>query len=241
MPSPTPFWYRDLGYIGLPPIGTPPNRDGTSRLVTTYFLYPSPPARGAAYVFADGRIIWIEYVGTPINSTGYLQQWLSETGLGLIGDLATRPSGDSPGRLYVPNLGANLPPTAWRDATIRPYVPPGYGVCMDTQGPSGDREVPLVDMLAALPPDAAALLEGAPAAPTGLSDEEFRCPSLSVADARTLDKVLQEAGIPHDDALSGFFLNYFVDLDGGGPETLRVNLWFEPLLPDGSVGCSGCG
>jgi hypothetical protein len=55
------------------------------------------------------------------------------------------------------------------------------------------------------------------------------------ADARRLDAVLRAAGFEQDG------LMYHTVLDRPEAGTWWLNVWYEPILPDGTITCSNCG
>ena len=70
------YSYRDVGFIGLPPRGATPS-DPTAALnsLRSFFRPGGLPYKGAAFLYADGRLIWNEYFGEAYSrSTGWLEQ-----------------------------------------------------------------------------------------------------------------------------------------------------------------------
>lgn len=252
-PTPTPELidrsYRDVGYIGLPPPDAIPSDPSRTELVET-FLHPGgPPYKGAIFLYADGRLIWNEYYGLGFaRSTGWLEQRLTVDGIELVRELAIQgPDGGMANRLDPVQLPDRLPASAWADETIRPYVPSRYGACLianDGTGTVGsDLDVTLTEKLDVLPPEVAELLrnrEPVPKAGDAYGDL-FDCLGLTTAQARQLDAALREAGFDQDEWRNEYLLEYHLDLDGDGPGTATIAIWFEPVFPDGTITCSNCG
>lgn len=243
---PIDYSYRDVGFIGLPPPGATPSSPNTGELVETYWISGSLPFDGAAYLYADGRLIWFEYPGD--QSTGYLEQRLTPEGVELVQALATRwrPHGTEVRSLDPRHLPDLLPVGAWADITARPYVPSGFAACLSVSDPwhfFEDRAVDdLSEKMAMLPPAAADLLRYRAAVPSDdYGEPSFHCLGLTTEDARRLDAALRDAGLEQDEWRNRYLLEYHVDLDGDSPETWRLNVWFEPILPDGTIGCTSCG
>jgi hypothetical protein len=96
-------------------------------------------------------------------------------------------------------------------------------------------------MLDSLPPAAADLLRERSPVPATAYDGTLNCLGLDLADARRLDAALREAGFEQDEWRNRYILQYYLMLDRpeGGPWNLEV--WFEPILPDGTITCSSCG
>lgn len=236
--------YRDVGFIGLPPPGATPSTPSTGELVETYWISGSLPFDGAAHLYADGRLIWFEYYEE--QSTGYLEQWLTPEGVELVQALATRwrPHGIEVMWLdprYLPN---RLPASAWADMTIRPYVASGYAACLMVSNAAGTFEdsIPFAtvsEKLAMLPAATAELLRDR--ATVSGYEGPFHCLGMTTQDARLLDAALGDAGLAQDEWRNTYLLEYHIDLDGDGPETLQLNVWFEPILPDGTISCTSCG
>jgi hypothetical protein len=249
-PQATDVSYRDIGFIGLPPPEATPSTAATTTLVASYRLPrrgDGPFYRGAGYLYADGRLVWIEYLEKPPQSTGYLQQWLTETGIDLV-DEAAFDMTEVPDRLEVSRLVDVLPASAWRDSTIRPYVPRAFGVCLfiaDAEDPfrAGTPTAPFADRLEWLPREASRILSGnvAPARSVSYENVVEYCRNLSVEDARALDAALRDGELQQDAWRGSSLLNYYLDIDGDGPETWLLHVWFEPVLPDGYIECTSCG
>jgi hypothetical protein len=200
------------------------------------------PYRGQVFLYADGRLIWNEYFDQ--GSTGWLEQRLTAFGIELVQALATEPFDDQPRKLDPAQLPNLLPDRAWADETVRPYVPSGFAACLfvsDPEHPFDTPSVPLSEALAMLPTDASDLLRDRASVPTEIPNDPFDCRGMNVADARRLDAALRDADLEQDEGRNGSLLEYHVDLDGDGPETWWVNVWFEPILPDGTITCSSCG
>lgn len=245
-PSPTPYVdrsYRDVGFIGLPPLGATPSSPRTTVLVESFWVPAEGgglPYRGGVFLYADGRLIWNEYFDG--RSTGWLEQRLTSEGIDLVRGLAF--GGGVSRRLYPALLPTELPANAWADARVRPYVPSGFAACLfvsDPEHPFTIPSIPLSEALPMLPMDARDLLHDREPVPTDTPNDPFDCRGMNVVDARRLDAVLRRAGLDQDEWRNGSLLEYHIDLDGDGPETWWLNVWFEPFLPDGSITCSSCG
>jgi hypothetical protein len=240
---PGPNEIPDLGFIGLPPVGAAPSRPERGTLVEQYPLFAGQlPWRGGVQLYADGRLIWdYDYpAGSSKRSTGYLEQRLTAEGVEL---LRRHPAGVEKDPW---NLDAWLPPSAWADRTIRPYVPSRFGACVAVirpDAPIEEREwgtpgvpEPIEDLLGLLPQRGAALLRGRTPVPP-LDDSE-QCLGMTTAEARQLDQALREGGLSEDGNASDQVVAYrWIPLGQGRQLALRL----EPVYPDGSVGCSPCG
>ena len=245
--SPTPtvidYSYRDEGFIGLPPRGATPSDPTETELVET-FLRPVPPYKGAAFLYADGRLIWNEYFGEANGrSTGWLEQTLTDEGIELVRGLATEAlfAGERWKILRPEELPGLLPDSAWVDQTVRPYVPSGYAACVfvsEQVDPFTESGMTQTEILAALPRAAADLLrDRAPVVDSSDSygDDPFDCLGMDVADTRRLDAALRAAGFEQDG------LMHHTVLDRPEAGTWWLNVWYEPILPDGTITCSNCG
>jgi hypothetical protein len=210
------------------------------------FLRSGPPYRGAAFLFADGRLIWNEYFGG--QSTGWLAQSLTDEGIELVRALA-RPNPDGFRLLKPEELPDLLPARAWVDRAVRPYVPSGYAACLfvtEQENPFIESDMTQQEMLAALPPAAGDLLRDRPFVRSdayggdssgGVSD----CLGLDVADARRLEAALRAAGYEQEEWRNRYLLQDYAVLDLPEPGTWWLEVWFEPILPDGTITCSSCG
>jgi hypothetical protein len=257
-PQPIDRSYRDVGFIGLPPLGAEPSGPDNAVLVENFWLPPQGgpleryPYRGQAFLYADGRLIWIEYFDS--GSTGFLEQRLTSSGVELVQALAIQPFDDQPRKLDPARLPSLLPDGAWADERVRPYVPSGFAACLSVQdvdsafgGPGSNRAISesLSEVLPMLPIDVTDLLrDRRPITSThgyGERGAPHDCRGMTVADARWLDAALREADLERDEWRNRYLLEYHVDLDGDGPEYWWLNIWFEPVLPDGTITCSSCG
>ncbi len=243
-PSPTPgaidYAYRDVGFIGLPPLGATPSDPTDTELIES-FLRPGPPYKGAAFLYADGRLIWNEYFGEAnVRSTGWLEQSLTDDGIALVRALTLRTWMGQ--RVLNPEeLPVLLPRAAWVDQTVRPYVPSGFAACLsvsDYVNPFTDSNMTQEEILAALPRAAFDLLRDRPPvvdSSDSYGADPFNCLGLDVADARRLDAALLAAEFERD------ALVYHRVLDRPEAGTWWLNVFFEPILPDGTITCSSCG
>jgi len=230
-----------VGFVGLPPEGARPSRPRRGELVLRYF------GRRFAHwyqvwVFADGRLIWQRegnlLEGANERSTGFLEQRLTAEGLEL---LLARGSAEESlfGFPWRPPYPASwLPPDAWEERTIRGYVPSRYAVCyMGLRRPVEPSRI-----LRWLPEEAAEPLRAA------ISDVRSDggwlrgfgggCSVLPTEEARTVAAALEAAGFAQDEFQRAYGLVYY--LEGLGSVSEAV-IRFEPILPHGKAGCSGCG
>jgi hypothetical protein len=220
--------------------------DPTETELIETFWRPGPPYKGAAFLYADGRLIWNEYFGG--QSTGWLEQSLTDEGIELVRALA-RPNPDGFRLLKPEELPDLLPARAWVDRTVRPYVPSGYAACLfvtEQENPFIESDMTQQEMLAALPPAAGDLLRDRPFVRSdayggdssgGVSD----CLGLDVADARRLEAALRAAGYEQEEWRNRYLLQDYAVLDLPEPGTWWLEVWFEPILPDGTITCSSCG
>ena len=250
-PSPTPstidYSYRDVGFIGLPPRGATPSDPTDTELVEVFYRPGGLPYKGAAFLYADGRLIWNEYYGEAYSrSTGWLELSVTDDGIELVRALASEWPGE-PRRLDPAELPGQLPDDAWINQAVRPYVPSGLAACLlltNAQNPFTELSMTLPEKLAALPPAAADLLRDRPRVASTMDaygPDPFDCLALDLADARRLDAALREAGLEQDASLNDYLLEYHVELDAPDDGVWRLGVWFEPILPDGTITCSGCG
>lgn len=247
-PSPTASVDRsipDVGLIGLPPLGSEPSTPESGELVTSFVYSRNPPFTGMARLYADGRLIWFRYgIGNePYSSSGYLEQRLTPEGVELVRLLADEPvQGDR--RLDVRTLPDLLPASAWADATVRPYVPSGFAACLvveNWEDPFQEMTLTVPERLAMLPAAASDLLRDREAVPSDDYDPSFHCLGMTTAEARQLDGALSDAGLVQDEWRNRYLLEYHVVFDSAAPDAWRLGVWFEPILPDGTIGCTSCG
>jgi hypothetical protein len=240
-PSATPraidYSYRDVGFIGLPPRDATPSDPTDTELIES-FLRRGPPYKGAAFLYADGRLIWNEYFGD--KSTGWLEQSLTDDGIALVRALPLQTWMGQ--RVLSPEeLPGLLPNTAWADQTVRPYVPSGFAACLNVSeqvNPFTESNMTQEEILAALPRAAADLLRDRPPvvdSSDSYGADPFDCLGLDVADARRLDAALRAAGFEQDAWI------YHKVLDRPEAGTWWLNIFLEPILPDGTITCSSCG
>ena len=231
-----------VGFIGFPPPGAVPSRPERAAELGGFVVFDGRlPFRGSARLYDDGRFIWYLFHG-PRNerSTGYLEQRLTPYGIQI---LVSQREGTSQDPW---NLEKWMPASAWADKTLRPYVPSRYGACagpFNPDAPIGERiwgtpGTPMSrnELLALFPMAVADLLRGHDAVPP-LDDAED-CLSLTTAEARALDQALVVAGFEKDPMQNRYVLTYAKPIPGTSKQ-LAVRL--EPVMPDGSVGCSSCG
>ena len=138
-------------------------------------------------------------------------------------------------------LPGRLPDDAWVDRAVRPYVPSGYAACLsvvEQVNPFTESNMTTEEMLAALPRAAADLLRDRPPvvdSSDSYGADPFNCLGMDVADTRRLDAALRAAGFEEDAGIYGTLL------DRPEPGTWGLNVFLEPILPDGTITCSNCG
>jgi hypothetical protein len=232
-----------VGFIGLAPLGATPSNPTETELIETFWR-PGPPYKGAAFLYADGRLIWSEYF-TPASSgsTGWLEQSLTDEGIELVRALALDTLFGGHRVLKPEELPGLLPDGAWVDQSVRPYVPSGYAACLfvtEQVNPFTESGMTHQEMLAALPRAAGDLLRDRPFVRSDAyggdsSGGVSGCLGLDVADARRLDAALRAAEFEQDAWI------YHKVLDRPEAGTWWLNVFFEPILPDGTITCSSCG
>jgi hypothetical protein len=228
----------ERGLIGLPPAGSTPSAPEVGRLVDCWPVNGGRlPYVGMVRLYEDGRLIWNYYFGDPGNfrSTGHIEQRLTPEGVELLRGL------DDVAEKDPLRLREWLPSTAWEDRTIRPYVPARYGACLKViDGAGNNPVVALSEKLGMLPPEVSGLLRDRGPVPIGDGsyDEAYDCLGLTTAEVRLLDVVLRDSGFAQDEQKNRYLLEYHL---GDGPGTTTIAIWFEPVFPDGSIGCSACG
>jgi hypothetical protein len=235
----------DVGFIGMPPTGVTPTSPSVVELVQCYALSKDtskPPYQGGAWLFADGRLVWFEYLGFhgERGSTGYLEQRLTSLGVELLRD---HPDSAAKHPLRIAEW---MPAGGWADQTVRPYVARGFAICVGVEaGTAGRAARPpdLTSRLGMLPEAAADLLRDKALVPLYVGDIAYieDCPGLTTAEARELDGILEVAGLKQDERLNRSLLEYHFDLDDPGRGGQSVVVYFEPILPDGRYSCSHCG
>jgi hypothetical protein len=235
--------YRDVGFIGLPPLDAVPSDPTRTELVENFWRSRLPYS-GQSFLYADGRLVWNEYLVLCCESTGWLEQKLTPDGIELIRAIPDEPR-DQGFRLLDPaELPGRLPADAWVDQTVRPYVPSGFAACLMVSNQDDARSpMTLPEKLAALPPDVSGILrdrELLPTTGTGVLPYED-CHGMTTADARLLDAALRHAEFEQDAERNRSLLEYHLVVDRPEPGLWWLKIWFEPILPDGTITCSGCG
>jgi hypothetical protein len=120
-------------------------------------------------------------------------------------------------------------------------VPAGFAACLivaEQVDPFTASNMTQEEILAALPRAAADLLrDGPPVVDSSDSygADPFDCLGMDVADARRLDAALREGGFEQDAWI------YHRVLDRPEAGTCWLNVFMEPILPDGTITCSSCG
>ena len=130
---------------------------------------------------------------------------------------------------YYRNLGSSLPPTAWADQEVKPFVPSRVGVCLRMFVDKVKMPVDLSVLLPRFPVPAAALL-GARVVNDDIADNVAAgatCVEMSLEEARTLaDELLAPSG-GGTHAYWGIVFKF----DQG---RLGAYVGFHELLPDGA-------
>jgi len=241
-------------FIGLPPIGAPPTDPNLTELVE-HLAWDTPPTRGfmgALFVYADGRLIWNHHDSV----TGWQEQRLTDEGIQMLLALAIREVEAEPTITGRVKWGATrrLPDLVWADETVRPYVPNRLAACVFASvrnqvwgdPPKAPPPLTVAEQLAMLPAGASDLLRDGKQIESHVYVDpghpfSTACFEVSVADARRLDAALRNAGLDQDRLQNQGLLEYHIDLGPHGPDTWWLNVWFEPVLPDGTFTCSTCG
>ena len=153
------------------------------------------------------------------------------------------------------NLDSWLPPSAWEDPTIRPYVPSTYAICLSTSTSRFENQPPLEpsSILPLLPAQAGNLLGGARhwrwqdrasqdagidrrVGPTPLTPGNPHCFDVTTDEARAITHALDDAGIePGNPGPSAWSFNF----DAPDPVSRLVNISFLPHLPHGVPALTG--
>ena len=227
-------------FVGLPPKGAQPSGPETSALVAEAHEIHV----GWVYVFDDGRVIAnASWGGWPlpgfptefapsVGPDGITEQRLTPEGVELVGSGAISASDficpEKPPSLGGLAIGCQgplheIPPSAWEDSTLRPYVP--YRYAIGVEGP-----------WRMLPVAAQDLLRGTEAMfELAWTDRKGEAFDITTEKARALDQILADAGFNTVGSTS-----YERRLHGGSDlESLRVT--FEPILPHGTFGSDGGG
>ena len=215
----------EVGFIGLPPIGANPSAPVPATLVDEYPVAGGGrPFLGQVRIYDDGRMIWYRFFNGPAGentrSTGYLQQRLSPVGVAMVQAHADLAEKDPMA------LTEWLPPSAWDDPEVRAYVPTRYGACLTAASPL----LPGQFLMDHLPAAVADLLRAKPL--VAVEAPESECRGLTTDEARALEGELRSAGFTQDEGWNRYVLQY---------ELEEAVVTFEPIFPDGTVGCSGCG
>ena len=232
-----------VGFVGLPPQGAAPSRPRHGELVLSYFGEQFTHWY-EVWVYADGRLIWQREgnlrEGANELSTGYLEQRLSPEGVELL-----RRRGSAEAALFgfpwrPPYPASWLPPSAWDDRTIRPYVAARYAVCYQALW----RPVEPARILSRLPARAATLLRGAAFDPTVVDGWMRRfgggCSRVTTGEARVVAGALAGAGFRQDEEFqTAYALTYYLAPRGAVRNEIAIR--FEPILPHGEVACTSCG
>jgi hypothetical protein len=131
-------------------------------------------------------------------------------------------------RARLSDLAAWLPASAWVDAEDKPFVPSGYTVCY-----GGAVGVGLSRLFEFLPPPAASLLRAQEKTPQPYWNRPGTvahwCSDLTNDEARTLERILDEAGVSGVKSVYGLEYGVF-DVALAAPTEFRVG--FVANLPD---------
>lgn len=252
-PNPTTSLRTDdrVGFVGLPPPGSPPTGPATGQLVAAARLYNS-----GTWVYADGRIISVKRnFGYSDQFRGYVVRLLTPSGVEAMRSfLLDGTSGltlvdKTGGELIVRNGGGRL--MFARDFTgCEAGSSQSRGVCLAFTNPedwlpAGAWADPTFQPFvphayefclthkdsAVLPATAADIFLASPQR-DGFNPGD--CRAVATSDARTLVEALEDAGAVSIADPPPFKLD-LGSLGGDG-------FWIEPILPDGGqIFCTGCG
>jgi hypothetical protein len=205
-------------YKGLPPEDAEPSGRETSELVAEAHEIHV----GNVYVFEDGLVVINSEDGLGYMPGGFIEQRLSPKGVELVRsgviqayDFICFKKLRVPNNLAIGCQGPlhKIPPSAWEDSTLRPYVPYRYAICG-------------IEDLQMLPVPAQDLLRGKEATFDVLwARQGAECFDVTTEEARTLDAILADAG--------------FVSEGNGRWNSLDselVEVGYEPILPHGTFG-----
>jgi hypothetical protein len=127
--------------------------------------------------------------------------------------------------------------SVWEDQAMEAYVPSRYAVCLGVKPPNAGAgewagTMDPKPIWALLPESAQELLRAAEQVPGGDMHADAGCSGLTTDDARALARILEEAGIHHEEEGDGlYWLAYWIE----DPATGRTILMqFGPVLPDGT-------
>ena len=226
-----PYEYHPTAdYVGLPPEGAQPSGPETSELVTGDVVFHV----GWVYVFEDGLVI--SNSGPPTMPTGTIEQRLTPEGVELVRSGVIQASdficfkGLSP--LWHSGCKGprhEIPPSAWEDSTLRPYVPYRYAIGLSDEP------------LRWFPMAVQDLLRGKEAMfDVAWMDKRVESFVVTTEEARSVDEILAGAGFQIDipGITSGIHQRWIAD--SSDPEGMTV-VTFEPILPDGTIGTMGGG
>jgi hypothetical protein len=220
-------------YVGLPPKGAQPSGPESSELVAGDVVFHA----GWVYVFEDGRVI--SNSGPPMP-TGTVEQRLTPEGVELVRSGAIRASDficldEGHGALWRRFSGCSqvprheIPPSAWEDSTLRPYVPYRYAIGLSDE-PLGWYPMEVQDLLRGKETmfDVAWM---------GKKVEGF---VVTTEEARTVDEILADAGFLIDIPGVTAVTHQRWVADSSDPEGMTL-VSFDPILPDGTIGTMGGG
>lgn len=211
------------GGFGLPPEALVPSTPVDGEVVARFAKIHV----GLVLVYADGRVIWMK------AATGSLyEQHLTREGVDLVLSGAIEPTTFLEGWHEVPDL----PPGAWADPTIRPYVPARYAACFESY--SDLRVVDPAGFVDRLPPAARDIFQGkertfdreeTPDGPANAAYTPARCFEVTTAEALAVAESLSEAGFePEGPNREVWAMGR--DPSGSGEQIMLI---FTPLLPHG--------
>jgi hypothetical protein len=220
-------------YVGLPPEGARPSGPESSGLVAGDVVFHA----GWVYVFEDGRVI---SSSGPTMPTGTIEQRLTPEGVELVRSGVIQASDficleEGQGPLWRRFSGCaqvqrhEIPPSAWDDSTLRPYVPYRYAIGLSDEP------------LRWYPVEMQDLLRGKEVMfDVAWMDQRVERFVVTTEEARAVDAILADAGFVIDlpGVTPGIHQRWIAD--SSDPEGMTL-VTFDPILPDGTIGTTGGG